>query len=271
MRIQMSMTLLLVSIIVTGCSLQQKLLYYPERHVPGDSELARYGLRFWPSGRDGYRGFIGAMPEERRKGTVVVLHGNAATAAERRYYLEPLRRLGYRVLLAEYPGYGGRKGELSEKSFVRDARESIRLTAEMYGRPIYLLGESLGGAVAASAVREAGAGVEGIILVTPWDTLEGVAKEKYPFLPVCLLMTDRYDTAANLSAFRGTVAVVAAERDTIIPPHHAEKLYRSFGGRKRFWTIPDAGHNDWPDSVTDGIWEEIMEFITAGSVTGAGK
>lgn len=253
--------MVLMSMIVAGCGLQDKLLYYPGRHVPSDSELARAGMRFWPQGRAGYRGFIGILPEGRAKGTVIVLHGNAATASDRDYYLQPLRRLGYRVVLSEYPGYGGRSGKLGEKSFVSDARETIRLAGEMYGRPIWLLGESLGGAVAASAVREAGVRVDGVIPVTPWDTLESVAKEKYPFLPVRLLMTDRYDTVANLSSFSGPLAVVAAERDEIIPPHHAQKLYQSFPGRKRMWTILAAGHNDWPYHITDVTWKEVMEFL----------
>lgn len=245
-----------------GCGLQERLLYYPNRHVPTDSVLARNGMLFWPSGRDRYRGFVSAQPEGKAPGTVVVLHGNAATAAERLYYLEPLHRLGYRVVLAEYPGYGAREGKLSEESFVRDARETIRLAAKLYGKPLYILGESLGGAVAASAVRGAGVSLDGLILVTPWDTLEAVAREKFPLLPVRLLMTDRYDTVANLRSFKSSVAVVAAERDEIIPLHHAQELYRSLAGPKRIWTISGAGHNDWPSFMSDGNWKEIMGFLS---------
>jgi len=253
--------MLMIPMLLVGCNLQDKLLYYPDRHVPGEAELARRGMRFWPSGREGYRGFGSVMPAGGAKGTVVVLHGNAATAAERMYYLEPFRRLGYRVVLAEYPGYGGREGKPGEEAFVRDARETVRLAGEIYGGPLYLLGESLGGAVASSAFRVADIRVAGIILVTPWDTLEGVAKEKFPFLPVRLLMSDRYDTVANLKGFTGKIAVVAAERDDIIPPRHAQALYRSFPGRKRMWTIPRAGHNDWPDLIGPSTWEEVMNFM----------
>ncbi|SNB46303.1 alpha/beta hydrolase [Geobacter sp. DSM 9736] len=252
--------LLLGPMLFFGCSFQDRLLYYPDRSVPGDAELASLDMRFWPGGRDGYRGFLSAAPEP-SAGTVIIFHGNAATAADRTYYLEPLRRLGYRVLLAEYPGYGGREGKLGEESFVRDASETIRLAAQMYGRPLYLLGESLGGAIAPSAARTAGVSVEGMVLVTPWATLEKVAKEKFPWLPVRLLMGDRYDTVSNLREFRGRVAVVEAERDTIIPPHHARELYRTFPGRKMMWTIRGADHNDWPAFITDRNWGEIMEFL----------
>ena len=253
--------MLLFLLLLPGCNIQKSLLYYPDRSVPTDSQLAKHCMRFWPSGRDRYRGFIGTMPEGTAKGTIIVLHGNAATAADRRYYLEPLRRLGYRVLLAEYPGYGKREGKLGEESFVRDARETIRLAAGMYNQPLYLLGESLGGAVAAAAAREAGVRVDGIILITPWDSLEAVAKEKFPQLAVRLFLTDSFDTIVNLEKFKGPVAVVAAERDTIIPSHHAQKLYVSFPGHKKIWTIPGADHNDWPDFITDTIWKEIIGFV----------
>lgn len=253
--------MLLSSMFFLGCSIQDNLLYYPDHTVPADSQLAKFGMGFWPSGRDRYRGFMGTMPEGKAKGTIIVLHGNAATAAERSYYLEPLRRLGYRVLLAEYPGYGKRGGTLGEESFVRDARETIRLAAFMYDTPLYLLGESLGGAVAAAAVREAGVKVKGMILVTPWATLEAVAKEKFPLLPVRLFLTDRYDTIGNLEKFKGPVAIIAAERDTIIPTHHAQRLYSSFSGHKKLWTIPRADHNDWPDFITDTLWKEVINFM----------
>ncbi len=255
--------MLLTSMLLLACSLQEKLLYYPDRRVPSDSELQTSGLRFWPAGREGYRGFI-IMPKGRAKGTVVVLHGNGATGADRTYYLEPFGRLGYRVLLAEYPGYGGREGKLGEESFVHDARETIRLAAQRYPGPLYVLGESLGGAVAAAAVMDAGVAVAGMILVTPWETLEAVAGEKFLLLPVGLFLTDRYDTVANLRNFQGAVAVVAAERDYIIPPRHARELYRTFAGRKRMWTIPGAGHNDWPSLITDTVWQEVIAFVSGG-------
>lgn len=256
---------MLALLLLVGCSLQDRLLYYPDRKVPSDEELARHGMSFWPAGREGYRGFVGAMPAGRAQGTVIVLHGNAATASDRKYYLEPLRRLGYRVVLAEYPGYGARPGEPGEEAFVRDVRATASIATGMYGAPLYLVGESLGGAVAAAVVRETRA-VAGLILVTPWSTLERVAQETFPWLPVRFFMTDRYDTKSNLTAYQGPVAIVAAERDTIVPPHHARDLFDSFPGRKRFWTVPGADHNDWPAFITDATWREIVAFVsTAGA------
>lgn len=248
-----------------GCGLQKKMLYYPDRHLPSAAQLAAHNLRFWPDGQQSYRGFAGPAPAVPGTGTIVVLHGNAGTAADRAYYVQALLPLGYRVILAEYPGYGARQGDPAESVFVNDAGETLRLARELYGGPIYLLGESLGCGVAAAAAKQAGNAVDGMILITPWDNLLSVAKAKFPWLPVRLFLTDTYDSAANLAAFPGPVAVIAAERDQVIPAAHAEALYRSLAGEKRMWTVEKAGHNDWPLAVDHAWWHEITDFVSSHS------
>ena len=144
----LSMTLASV-VSLLGCNLQYNMLYYPSSYVPSRAELAASNIEFWPSGPAGYRGFIGTTETGNIKGTVIVFHGNAGTAADRVYYVQALGSIGYRVILAEYPKYGQRGGELGEASLVTDAKESVRLAAEKYGGPLYLLGESIGCGVAA--------------------------------------------------------------------------------------------------------------------------
>jgi pimeloyl-ACP methyl ester carboxylesterase len=192
-----------------------------------------------------------------------VFHGNGGTAADRRFYPDVLGAHGYRVILAEYPMYGGRKGELGERAFVADGIETVHLAFEEYGDPLYILGESLGSGVAAAVAGEASVKVDGIVLITPWDTLESVAKTKFPFLPVRLLLKDKYDSIENLHSFKGKIAVVGAERDEIIPVIHAENLFNSLPGNgKRMWTIEEAGHNDWYMYTNPSWWEDIIGFVS---------
>jgi pimeloyl-ACP methyl ester carboxylesterase len=255
--------LLLLSIVMPGCSLQYRLLYYPDGSVPTAGQLHAAGLRFWPSGPQDYRGLTGLREVEQAKGTVIVFHGNGGTALQRTHYLSELGPLGYRVILAEYPRYGGRSGKLGEASFREDARETIRLAAQQYGGPVFVLGESLGAGVAAAAAQDAPSEAAGVILITPWDTLLSVAGAKFRFLPVSWLMKDVYDSIGNLRDFRGRVAVVSAERDETIPPRHAVALYGSLSQDKRLWVVRGAGHNDWPFLMDRTWWREIMEFVSA--------
>jgi pimeloyl-ACP methyl ester carboxylesterase len=244
-----------------GCNLQYSMLYYPDASVPSQAELAAHHLQFWPSGPNGYRGFIGTAEIRNSKGTIIVFHGNAGTAADRVYYIEALGTIGYRVILAEYPKYGKRGGELGEESLVNDAKASVRLASERYGAPLFLLGESLGCGVVAGVAADASLRIDGLLLITPWDKLLAVAKSHFRFLPVGLFMKDRYDKSENLKAFPGRIALVGAELDDIVPIRHAQELYRSLPGPKRMWTIKRAGHNDWLMVVDTLRWREFMDFI----------
>ncbi len=243
-----------------SCNLQYHMLYYPTTYVPSEKELAADHLRFWPSEKD-YRGFIGTIEIRKAKGTVIVFHGNAGTADHWAYYVTALGSMGYRVILAEYPGYGARQGELGEPSFVHDAQATVRLASQMYAEPIFLLGESLGCGVVAAAARDESLKIDALILITPWDSLSAVAKSLYPLLPVGLFLKDKYDSVENLKSFRGKVAVIGAQRDEILPIRHANALYNSLSGKKKMWVIQGAGHNDWPLFVDTKKWQEFMDFV----------
>ena len=261
-RFIINLQILIITVFaIPGCDLQNKMLYYPSQAVPSQESLAEDKIAFWPSRPEGYRGYVSTDSANSRKGTVVVFHGNAGTAFDRVYYVRALAPLGFRVILAEYPAYGGRKGELGEAAFVNDARETLRLALEKFGRPIFLLGESLGCGVVASVAKDAPVPIEGIVLITPWDTLLSVAKEKFPWLPVRLFLRDKYDTVGNMKAFKERVAVVGADRDQVIPIRHALALYESLQGNRKMWIIKGAGHNDWPELVGPSFWKELTDFI----------
>jgi predicted alpha/beta-fold hydrolase len=160
--------LILSGISFTGCDMQHNMLYFPDSRLPSESELTAKGLQFWPTGPIGYRGYISTGGIKDIKGTIIVFHGNAGTAADREYYLSALCSMGYRVILAEYPGYGGRKGRLDEQSFVNDSRETLHIAVEKYKGPIYLLGESLGCGVVAGVAKDTSPGIAGIIHCWRW-------------------------------------------------------------------------------------------------------
>lgn len=258
-----SFLLIAAAMIFSGCNIQNSFLYFPSSSAPSVASLKAEHIKPWPPSAADYRGLVASSEVRRPIGTIIVFHGNGGTAADRVFYVRALSALGYRAVLAEYPRYGGRKGELGEKAFVADANETVRLAFEQFGEPLFLLGESLGCGVAAAVAREASVKVDGIILITPWDTLASVAQSKFPFLPVRLLLTDTYDSIGNLKAFKGRIAVVGAERDKIIPIKHANDLYNSLSSAtKRMWTIKQAGHNDWPMHTDTLWWKEITDFAS---------
>lgn len=236
---------------------QDRLLYFPERCSVGD--LLTGGLQAWPDARD-FRGLL-AEPAGPARGTAIVFHGNAGHAGHRRFYAEALTRLGLRVVLAEYPGYGPRAGDLGETSLVADAAAGIALAHARYGGPLLVVGESLGAGVAAQAAARERDKVAALWLITPWDRLASVAAHHYPWLPVTWLLRDRYDSAAALADFRRPVLVTLAERDRIIPIRFGDALYAALPEPKRRQLVQGGEHNDWIERVDAAWWREAGAFL----------
>jgi uncharacterized protein len=240
---------------------QDRLLYFPDTPPLATviAEAGRDGLAPWPGAED-YRG-LAREPAGPARATVVLFHGNAGHAGHRAWYAEALTRLGLRVILAEYPGYGPRSGRLGEAALVADAVRTIALARQRFAGPLLVGGESLGAGVAAAAVAQSPAGIAGLLLITPWDRLENVARFHYPWAPVGWLLRDRYDSVSNLARYDGRVLVAVAERDSIVPARFGTALEVALTQPKRLLVIPGADHNDWPEQVDAMWWRDAIDFL----------
>lgn len=240
---------------------QDQTVYPATTLTPEDADaLAKLqGLAPWPRGAVIPTAYL-AEPTTGAVGTVIVFHGNGGHALDRGYYAAALNRRGYRVLLAEYPGYGARPGPFGEHSFVSDALSTLDAAYAEFGPPIYVLGESLGAAIASAMARDRPQQVAGVALITPWDSLPDLAQAKYPLLPARYIMKSRFDNVANLASYEGPKAVVMASEDEIVPNVHTRRLYDSLGQPKRLWTFEGVGHNDWPAGPEEAWWSELVDF-----------
>ena len=251
-------------VVIVAYIFQNRMIYMPRR--AGLAEIrntaAIYGLPLWPEDTIHYQGFVTENELADAKGTIVVFHGNAGSALDRSYYLQPLQQQGFRVLLAEYPGYGARQGRTGEISFVANGRETVEATLKKYREPVYIWGESLGCGIASAIAADPALRIDGLVLLTPWNTLSDTAQAHYWFLPARWLVRDRFDNVRNLKQFSGPVAVIMAEGDRVIPNRLTRTLYRSIASSKRLWTFESAGHNSWPANPELGWWREVMEFVS---------
>ena len=272
---------------------QDRLLYLPDPTPPSGTNLRPLpGLELAPWPREDvadFRGYVRARPPSlgaseslggttvshispssatppplnhpTPRGTVLLFHGNAGTARGRAHYLEALESLGVRVVLAEYPGYGGRQGELSEASLVADGRETLRQVRATFGDPVWVWGESMGAAVAAQVGGDPAQPAAGVFLITPWDNLPDLAQSIYWYLPARWLVRDRYDSRAALRLFDGPIGMLIAGQDSIIPPEHSQGLYAALPEPKRQWFFPTADHNNWPARPREQWWAEALDWL----------
>jgi pimeloyl-ACP methyl ester carboxylesterase len=236
---------------------QDRWLYFPEKTTV--AKVASQSLRAWPAS-DEVRGFV-ATPTGPVRGTAIVFHGNAGHAGHRAYYAAVLTALGFRVILAEYPGYGPREGQLGEQHLVDDAEQTVDRAYGMYRSPLLIVGESLGAGVAAAISSRQHDKISGLILLTPWDRLATVAAYHFPWLPVRWLLRDRYDNVANLASCDRPVLVAVAERDNVVPARFGTALYDSLPARKRLKIVTGSDHNDWQGRVDLDWWADAAQFI----------
>jgi len=261
LKVALFLLLVYCVIVAVAFALQRRMLYFPNPERPPQERAQSAGLAFWPASTEDYRGFVSVEPVD-AGATVVVFHGNAGRAVDRSYYAHALAPLGYRVLLAEYPGYGGRSGKPSEAAFVADAVETVELAYKEYGDPIYLWGESLGSGVAAAVAATSDVPIAGLVLLTPWDSLPDLAQFTYWFLPARWLVLDQYDSVENVTSYAGPVAVVVAERDELIPTQHSMRLFESVTANSKLWILAGAGHNSWPVQPEASWWREVVDFVS---------
>ncbi len=239
--------------------MQRRMIYFPDRSKPAADLLLGAGLQFWPRDGEGFKGYAGAKGPETARGTVIVFHGNAGSAWHRDYFVHALAPLGYQVILAEYPGYGGRPGKTSERSFVADARAIVRQVHADSDGPIYLMGESMGCGVAAAVAQNPPVPTAGLILITPWDSLPDLAQTLYWYLPARLLTRDRFDNVRHLRTYAQPVAMAIAKQDRIVPNKHSLRLFASLTAPKQLWQFDNAGHNSWPTHPQAKWWREVMQ------------
>ena len=252
-------------LVLTVYLLQRRILYFPDRQRPSEAYVNALNLRFWPQDTKAFKGYTGAAPQRKLQGTVVAFHGNAGSAWQRDYFVHALEPLGFRVILAEYPGYGGRSGETNESRLVADAVAVVQGAYDQFKGPVFLLGESMGCGVVAAVAANPPVPLAGLILITPWDSLPDLAQTLYWYLPARLLTRDRYDSVTNLRRFAQPVAVAIAANDEVVPNRHSMRLYDALSAPKRLWRFPGAGHNSWPTNPGDPWWKEVMLFVAPQS------
>jgi pimeloyl-ACP methyl ester carboxylesterase len=240
---------------------QRRMMYFPDQEPEPEAVQRAVGVRMGPW-RDGKGSVLGWRRAARRGGPrILVLHGNAGDALGRVDYMPVLEAAGFEGVLLEYPGYGPREGERSEASLVADARAALRQLKAESGAPVFLLGESLGSGVAVQVAAAEPKLVAGLLLAVPFARMTEVAAHHYPYLPMTLILRDRWDSLGRIRGYPGPVAIVAAEQDEVVGAAQGRRLAQGIAGPVRVWEVPGATHNSLPLAPGRPPWSEALAFL----------
>ncbi|MHB2242952.1 alpha/beta hydrolase [Pseudomonas monsensis] len=140
-----------------------------------------------------------------------------------------------------YRGFGGSGGSPSEEAIAKDA---LALFDQVYAShpQIAVVGRSLGSGVAVRLASQRP--VQQLILVTPYNSLEEIAEQHYPWLPVKWLLRDRFESGRYAAHIRVPTLLLAASDDEVIARASTERLLDSFPKSVAVLkVVPDSGHN----------------------------
>jgi hypothetical protein len=200
-------------------------------------------------------------------GAVLVLPGNGGNRAGRAPLAAALRDIGLATLLVDYRGYGGNPGTPTQEGLLADARAAVDVLRRRSGvapdRLVYF-GESLGSAVASGLAAERPPCA--LVLRSPFPSLTEVGRRQFRWLPVGVLLRDRFPTSDWVAGYHGPVLVVAGTADMLVPPHLSRRVAEAASGPVAFETVVGAGHNDRALLDGDQMIAALVAFLDERTV-----
>ena len=251
-------------------ALQRQLIYFPDStRVPPAGDVIEGARDVTLHTSDGLAlgaWFVPASADSDLSMAVLVAPGNGGNRSGRAGLATELHRRGLAVLLIDYRGYGGNPGSPSEAGLAMDAMAAaVALDALGYPaeRTIYF-GESLGtGVVTALQVRRTPAGV---VLRSPFTELAEVGAHHYPWLPVRLLLKERFQVTRLLSESEVPVTVIYGDRDSVVPSELSARVADEAPTLAERVVIRGADHNDevmFGPRVADAV-ERLARMVAPG-------
>ncbi len=256
-------------VVVVGglVAMQRRLIYFPDTApVPAAAQVlpgARDVTLRTSDGLELGAWFAPPSTSPERDLAVLVAPGNGGNRSGRAELAQLLRGRGLAVLLMDYRGYGGNPGRPSEEGLARDADAAVAALEELGYPPdrVIYLGESLGtGVVAALATRTPPAGV---VLRSPFTELADVGAHHYPWLPVRLLLRDRFPVVEHVRRSDVPLVVVYGTADTVVPADLSVRVADDARTLVDVVVLDGVDHND-PEMFGEPVVDAVVR-VTGSS------
>jgi len=234
-----------VVLVILMVVFQSRFIYFPEHRIYETPRLM--GLPFEDVSfetSDGVKLSGWFIPVEQPKGVILFCHGNAGNISHRLDSIKIFHRLGLSTFIFDYRGFGQSDGKVTEKGTYLDAEAAWNyLVGKKQAAPseIIIFGRSLGGAVASWLAKEHTP--KGLIIESTFSSVQDIAADLYPYLPVKLLARFHYNAVDYIRRVKCPVMVIHSRNDDIIPFKHGRRLFEAAHEPKEFLEITGS-HNE---------------------------
>jgi fermentation-respiration switch protein FrsA (DUF1100 family) len=205
---------------------QRSLLYHPNENNYSGDEISVGIEKVKISSSDNLQ-ILGWYHEKNLKDfkTLIFFHGNAGSLENRIHKINHFRDMDINFLIIAWRGFSGNKGKPTEQGLYDDGKSAIEWLAKkgVREKDIILYGESLGTGVATHLAQNKN--FAGIILETPFTSMIDAAKKFYPYIPVNLLLKDKFENKKNIKNINSPILVMHGEADQIVPFSMGKKVY----------------------------------------------
>jgi fermentation-respiration switch protein FrsA (DUF1100 family) len=247
-------------------------LYFPMRRIeatPGDIGLAYEDVSLKTSDGVSIHGWF--IPAPGSKKGILFFHGNAGNISHRLDTIRIFHELGLNTLIIDYRGYGRSEGRPGEKGIYLDAEAAYRYMSSRPGidpASLIAFGRSLGGAVAVElSTRKP---LAAVIVESTFSSTAAIGKELLPYLPVRLLVTQRYDSLSKVGKITIPKLFIHSLDDEMIPFSHGERLFAAAAEPKTLHVMRGS-HNDAFLLPGSHYIENVRSFVETLSISEPGK
>jgi len=238
---------------------QRKLLYHPtENNYSGDQILVKVE-KIKVKTEDNIELLSWFHKKNLKKyKTILFLHGNAGTLENRIHKINHFKDMNINFLIVAWRGFSGNEGQPTEKGLYEDGRSAVEWlkTKGVKEENIVIYGESLGTGIAVEIAQNKN--FAGIILESPFTSMVDAGKTKYPYLPVGLLLKDKYESNKKIKNIKSPILIMHGKVDQIVPFYMGKEIYE-LANHPKYSHFTD--YDDHMMEFNDNMLKTLKDFI----------
>lgn len=264
------------ALVTFACGCANRLFYHPDSRIYRTPDRDGYSYEDVVfESEDGVKlhgWFIQAVGHA--EGTVIHFHGNAQNLSAHYAFVSWFPISGYNLFLFDYRGYGKSEGRPTREGVYRDSVAALRYASQRASQsqqPLFVFGQSMGGAAAITAVASGKIEtVRGMVIDSAYYSHRSVAKDALrsttagSLLSVAtpLMVSDGFDPGDWVDEISPIpIAIMHGTDDRVVPFSHGEALYAAAKEPKEFWVVQGGGHTDALVSRRREYGQRILDFF----------